>query len=520
MRALVAFLALLGAVFAKREHSGRETTPNLMLLLADQFRFDLLEEESLPNLRRLGQEGASFQAHYSSTPTCTPARAALLTGRSPWGHGMLGYGAVAPRYELEMARALEQHSAVVGKNHFGWDRRTQSPKAHGYQHLQIYDGLGNGFVNGSEFDDYDQWFQQQLPGQDPLRSGGLDWNSWRGAPYDFEEKFHPTAWTGRRAREALQHFAAAGDPFFLKVSFHRPHSPYDPPRRLLDATPPPKSAPAKAADQWDDHFRNCSQQGEQDAWCGEVAPAALNLTRRAYRASARFVDEEVGRIMQELEGLGLKEKTFILFTSDHGDQQMDHFLWRKGYPYEAASHIPLLLRWPESMDLGPRGVKVSEVTELRDIFPTFLAVSGLWNETLAQHMEGRPLTQLLRTGKSQWRKWVDLEHDVVYSPEIHWSALTDGRMKFVFLAHTGEEQLFDLQNDPSETHNLAKEPSHASELRTWRERMVRQFEAEDRGEEWVSGGRLQVRQQSCLYGPNYPLPTKNCRLVAPLAEIV
>ena len=76
-------------------------------------------------------------------------------------------------------------TVVIGKNHFGWNRTSGKPVAHEFEDLQIYDGLGNGFKNGSEFDDYDQWFQQQMPGQDPLASGGLDWNSWRGAAYEY-----------------------------------------------------------------------------------------------------------------------------------------------------------------------------------------------------------------------------------------------------------------------------------------------------------------------------------------------
>ena len=65
--------------------------PNILFLIADQFRFDSLDPIRTPNLYRLGQEGATFIHHYSSTPSCTPARAAILTGRSPWRHGMLGY---------------------------------------------------------------------------------------------------------------------------------------------------------------------------------------------------------------------------------------------------------------------------------------------------------------------------------------------------------------------------------------------------------------------------------------------
>ena len=266
---------------------------------------------------------------------------------------MLGYGAVAERYPQEVARSMAAAgllTTVVGKNHFGWNRTSGRPIAHEFSELQIYDGLGNGFRNGSEFDDYDRWFQQQMPGQDPLASGGLDWNSWRGAPYEYSERLHPTAWTGLSARRVLSSLSGANtQPFFLKVSFHRPHSPYDPPARLLNTTPSPVRPPARARDGWDERFQECSAQGSRDAWCGEVDRESLSMARRSYQASVSFVDEEIGSILGLMGELGMLANTFILFTSDHGDMQMDHFLWRKSYPYEGSAHIPLLLRWPENM---------------------------------------------------------------------------------------------------------------------------------------------------------------------------
>ncbi|CAK9099558.1 Arylsulfatase (Cys-type sulfatase) [Durusdinium trenchii] len=426
---------------------------------------------------------------------------------------MLGYGAIAPSYSPspELPERLGQlglSTAVVGKNHFGWDRKLQKPRDHGFEDLQIYDGLGNGFRNGSEFDDYDRWFQQEEPGENPLRSGGLDWNSWRGAAYEFdhglkwdtkqsqEEWLHPTAWTGRRACQALDMLSAKKEPFFLKVSFHRPHSPYDPPDRWLNTTVAPSEPPALAADGWDLHFRNCTAQGSADAWCGKVDNSSLQLTRRAYLANVRFVDEQIGEIVHKLRNLSLFEKTFILFTSDHGDMQMDHYLWRKGYPYEGSAHIPLLFRWPQSATLTheAKRIEISEITELRDVFPTFLDVLGAWSAEDESHFDGRPLTWLLSNSSESrsWRQWVDLEHDVCYSPENHWNALCDGQVKYIFNAHSGQEQIFNLTEDfdtrfdPQERRDLSALPAMQEPLRLWRQRLVEQFLREHRGTDWAA----------------------------------
>jgi len=423
---------------------------------------------------------------------------------------MLGYGAVAPQYKHELPRAMKElgfRTVVIGKDHFGWNVSLDRPMDHGFESLTIYDGTGSGMPGSMEYDDYDRWFQQKMPGEHPLKSGGLQWNSWRGAPYEYPEEMHPTAWTGNQTITMLEQLARAQDPFFLKVSFHRPHSPYDPPQRLFDAVAAPQQAPARAVDGWDEHNKHCVFGSREDAWCGSVSDDALTTTRRAYLASIKFVDEQIGLIINSLHRLDLYDSTFILFTSDHGDMQQDHYLWRKGYPYEGSVHVPLIMRWPQALSndfVIRRGSRVSALTELRDIFPTFLDVVGHWNASW--DLDGRPLTQWLRAQKPQdWREWVDMEEDVVY-PFVQWNALTDGYMKFIFDPLEHSFQLFNLTEDPMENRDLAKVAAYAGELGTWKDRMVKQFQSEKRGSRYVANGKLQRRVQSCLYSPHYPYP--------------
>jgi len=478
--------------------------PNILFLLTDQQRFDTLTEDVTPNLRRLAARGAEFLHAYVSAPVCTPARSAILTGRSTWGHGLLDYGngRVGHPYDRTMPAtlsALGYHTAVVGKNHFG---RTGSgaPVANGFDTLVMYDGLG------SKYDDYNVWFQQELPGEDPLRTGGLGWNSWGAAPYAFDEVYHPSSWTGRQTIELIRSFASEGKvPFFLKASFHRPHSPYDPPKRLLDIMPALSTTPSISSDGWDEQYRDCRARGMRDQWCGVVGDSALDLTRRAYLALIRQVDEWIGAILNTLNETGFANNTFILFTSDHGDEQMDHYLWKKGYPYEGSTHVPMIVHWPDAMD-GiidvERGSTISGVVEMRDIFPTFLDVSGSWSEGF-ESFEGRPLTWLLRNGTHTWRQFLDLELGQFYIGS--WNAITDGRMKYIFHGSHREEQLFNLTDDPREQRDLAGVSGYGPELAVWRGRLVDQFLREKRGLGWVWGRTLMPRPWiPCSFGPNYP----------------
>ena len=244
------------------------------------------------------------------------------------------------------------------------------------------------------------------------------------------------------------------------------------------------------------------------------------LARRSYRASVMFVDEQIGKILDALDARGLSNSTTVLFTADHGDGQGDHNLWRKGYPYELSSHVPFLLRWPSSRNRTPPGSRLSHLVELRDVFPTLLEAVG--GDASPLNLDGKSLLSLLETGAGsvplrKWRAVLDLEHSTCYNETNHWSALTDGELKFIFHAFSGEKQLFNLTADADEMHDLALTAENAELVAQWSARMVAQFVAEGRGEAWAKDGELQLRKLGQTYGPNYP--GKEAAAVAPPPKI-
>ena len=118
----------------------------------------------------------------------------------------------------------------------------------------------------------------------------------------------------------------------------------------------------------------------------------------------------------------------------------------------------------------------------------------------------------LQSPSPPWRAWVGLEHDRVYDDSVHWSALTDGRIKYIFHAAMGREQLFDLEADPAEADDLARRPEHAATLATWRARLVAQFEAEGRGTRYVREGKLVVRgSRDTPHAAHYSAASKGAR---------
>ncbi|MDD4871433.1 MAG: sulfatase-like hydrolase/transferase, partial [Kiritimatiellae bacterium] len=345
--------------------------------------------------------------------------------------------------------------------------------------------------------DYRQWFQQQAPDLNPDATG-IGWNEYAARPYTLPEKLHPTSWTGNQAVEFLQNYNQSS-PFFLKVSFARPHSPYDAPERffkLYETADIPKAV----IGQWAERHAQRGKKLPLSTWRGDLGEEQVRRSRQGYYGSVTFIDEQVGRILEVLEKRGWMKNTLILFTSDHGDMLGDHYLWRKTYAYESSARIPMLIRWPDNQVNAKRRQILRQPVELRDVLPTFLDAAGVRFD--AKRFDGRSLLDLARGKTAGWREFIDIEHNVCYSPENHSNALTDGHFKYIFHAFNGTQQLFDLQTDPGELHDLVADPKHKETLLYWRRRLIEHFN--ERGEPFVANGDLGLRPKGPLYSPNHP----------------
>ena len=475
-----------------------QSKPNILLLMDDQHRADCLgivgnKAIRTPNLDRIGREGAVFRHAYSSVPSCIAARAGLLTGLSPWHHGLLGYSKSAEHYSNEMPGLLREagyYTTGIGKMHWSPQRTL-----HGF-HRTILDESDRkespNFVS-----DYHKWFHEQAPDLNPDATG-LGWNDYDAKPYALPERLHPTRWIGDRAVEFLNEYNRA-EPFFLKVSFERPHSPYDPPGRFFEMYKDADLPPAAVGD-WAERNACRGQKLPSDTWRGDLGAEQVRRSRQGYYGSISFVDEQAGRILEALERRGQLEKTLILFVSDHGDMTGDHYLWRKSYAYEASAGVPMMVRWGAEFMSEKRGKLVDEVVELRDILPTFLDAAGALVDP--KRFDGRSVLDPIRGKSEGWRKYVDLEHNICYSPDNHWNAVTDGRVKYIYHARDGRQQLFDLSRDPKEMRDLAGDAGHAELLKMWRGYMVAALE--ERGTPFVVNGDLAPRPKGTPMSPHYP----------------
>lgn len=474
---------------------------NILFLMSDQHRGDCIGAAGAdylitPNLDQLAKEGVLFTRAYSSVPSCLPARTSILTGMSPWKSGQIGYTEI-PNYPNEgpaifSANAYRTHA--VGKNHF-YPMRNK----HGYQTVELEEGWYTTFKNHEKCD-YTQWFEKTAPGKD-INATGLNYNDLRGGRYfPFEDSLHPTYWTAERAVNFLQSYN--GDaPWMLKVSFQRPHPPFDPPKRWLD-TYNKSAIPLPAIGPWAEaKYGNAKGSLEKlnNASSGAFEEEEIETSRQSYYAALSFVDEQLGRVIAALKERGELENTLILYTSDHGDMMGDHYMWRKCRAYEGSVRIPMIIRWPENLDLKiKRGQTRKELVELRDVLPTFLDVAGISKPSV---MDGISMLDILRGKK--WRSILDLEHAQIYEPDNAWVALTDKKYKYIYFTLTGKEQLFNLVKDPNEINDLATSGKPPTKLLLmWRDKMIKHLS--ERGEDWVKDNKLVVQKKPIYTGVNRP----------------
>jgi len=483
--------------------------PHIIFLMADQFRADALgcagnAAVKTPNIDALYEDGVLFTNAYSSAPSCTPARSCLLTGLNPWHNGMLGYGRLARKYKYEMPRMIRNagyYTYAIGKNHW-----FPQKSLHGF-HGTLIDSSGrveqDGYVS-----DYHDWFKRIAPGKDP-NATGLGWNSYHAKAYALEEHLHPTHWIGQNAVDFIKNYDL-DDPLYLKVSWERPHSPYDPPQRFLDMynnVKIPKPA-IGGKGTWDEKFAHYHPDNPSAA-LGNFGTAQVLKSRKYYYANITFVDEQIGRIVKTLKVKGMYDNAIICFCADHGDMLGDHYHCRKTYPYEGSAAIPYIFKWPNGFDATvKKGTNVAEPVGLQDFLPTFLEATG---QEIPDDMDGMSLLRLLRGNKSGWREYIGSEHATTYFKENYWAAATNGRFKYIWNFHTGKEQFFDLKKDPSELENMLSEsridPKINKEIQKSREWLIDYLR--ERGPGFIKDNHLVKRTKTMLYSPNYPEYNEN-----------
>ena len=461
--------------------------PNLILIMTDEMRGDCLgfaghPDVKTPHLDTLAAQGIFYPNAYTACPSCVPARAALHTGLSQRNHGRVGYqDGIDWNYPVTMAGELAKagyYTQCMGKMHVHPLRSMT-----GFHNIELHDGNLDFYRRpGTEYyedqriaDDYYHWLHGQLGPDSDVSDTGLNCNSWVARPWPYEEALHPTNWVVSRGIDFLRR-RDRRMPFFLMLSFVRPHAPYDAPRWYFDLyRDKPLRAPAKGS--WDP--RDSGIEGR--IYNSHFSPSDPELVRQqqaGYYACITHIDHQIGRFLNALHAQCAGEDNVILFTSDHGEMLGDHNLVRKSYPYQGSIHIPMLIHGPERLLHAGQSVS-SSLVELRDVMPTLL---DLADAAVPDSLDG---SSMLPGGGCETRTYLHGEHS--FGQNSNHFIVTD-RDKYVWFSQTGREQYFDLKNDPEETQDRAQDPSCAERIAVLRSVLIRNLEGREEG--YSDGQRL------------------------------
>ena len=496
------------------ESSGLTQAPNILWIVADQLRADHVGFGGntlvrTPNLDKLAQQGRVFDNAWVANPICMPNRCSMLTGRMPSAHGVIfNDRSLAPNSNT-VARALAAagySTALIGKSHIqhglsrnvvraqrqsptqtdpfpvGWDE-WENPERYlhenpaiddfyGFNHVEFAIGHGD-VVAGHHY----QWALNK--GADPAQLS-TEWGTQTAALARYEgwwqvyqptlpEAYHSTTFVTEQTLQRLATYAVANNsnpqPFFLQCSFPDPHHPFSPPDQWWHAyDPQDMPAPSTFADPLTDapaHLRFIRQLKPNKNPVQMFGPT-LDQVRHAMAAEfgmIEMMDQGIGRILQQLDELGLAQDTVVVFTSDHGDMFGDHGLMLKStMHYQGCLRVPLLIRQP-TMKPGRTDAFASSL----DLAQTFLDLAGV---APFADMQGVSLTPVLQDPAVSVRDHVYIEED--FPLALHGSPLplrtrTLVTEQYRFSRYSsGECEIYDLAADPEELTNLANQPAAAS----------------------------------------------------------
>lgn len=474
--------------------------PNIILIMTDQMRGDCMSgaghpDVSTPYLDTLMQQGVRYTNAYTACPSCIPARAGLFTGMKPEHHGRVGYqDRVRFDYPHTLAGELNKagyYTQAIGKMHVHPQRNNM-----GFQHVILHDGalLANRYTdvpfweNQDECDDYFHFLRCEKGADANIDDGGVECNSWLARPWLHEEKYHPTNWVTHEAIDFLRR-RDTDQPFFLFLSYVRPHPPFDAPQCFFDMYDENTLQPP-AIGSWEN--RDALQRNGRiyDSDTGPLDEKMLRKAQKGYYACISHVDNQIGRFLMAMDRYKLRDNTLIIFASDHGELMGDHYTYRKTRPYQGSVHVPFFISG--NWDLFPHRGICEDLVEFSDLMPTILAKAGA---EIPDSVDGENLLDENR--EKRW--YIHGEHS---GGAIGNQYIVTAEDKFIWYMESGKEQYFRLDTDPNELTDEIENPQYQERIALLRERLT--ADLTDREEGYVQGGKLKAGRPQTAVLKNCP----------------
>jgi choline-sulfatase len=453
---LALLIGLLGLNSTALGDAPTPSRPNILVIFTDDQasyalgRFN--PEIQTPNLDRLADQGVVFTNAFNSgghkPGVCVPSRMMLMTGLQLWkaaphdpradiiskteSEKLIAKNPLPPLWPRYLSEAGYQ-TYFTGKWHLPWAANQEFERVG-----KIRPGMPQAHPEGYKR----RFLQDESDIWSPTDSkfGGF----WAGGRH----------WTERTADEAIEFLTARRDPkrpFLMYVAFNAPHDPRQAPQEYVDKYPLEKvSLPTSFMPEYPYAKEIGCGPNVRDEKLAPFprTPRAVQVNRQEYYAITSHLDTHVGRILDALEKAGLRENTYIIFTSDHGLSVGAHGLMGKQNLYDDSIKVPFILAGP-ALTVGRT---IEAPIYLQDLMPTTLELAGV---PIPQHVDFKSLLPLARGELSK------SPHPAIYGAYMNLQRMVRSLdHKLLIYPAAGIVRLYDLRNDPAETRDLAGEPAN------------------------------------------------------------
>ena len=463
LRSILPVLLLAAPAFAAVEPVPSEVTPrriagatprNVVFILSDDHRYDAMsfmghQFAQTPHMDAMARDGVHLKNAFVTTSLCSPSRASILTGLYTFRHRVIDNNRLVPEGTLFFPQYLQKAgyaTAFIGKWHMGGD--TDEPRP-GFDRWVSFRGQGNYLPPNPNYTLNVDGKRVKQKGYitDELTDYAVDW---------------------------LDEQKPSEKPFFLYLSHKAVHANFTPPERhagKLDDVPFERPATEKVTAE-DEAHKPRWVRDQRNSWHGVDFPyhSELNIEQyyKRYSEALMGVDDSIGRVVAQLEKMGIADETVVIYMGDNGFMFGEHGLIDKRVAYETSIRVPMLMRCPE---LFEGGTTVEKVVANIDIAPTVMEAMGLQK---APHMDGASFISLAQGKNVAWRDYFLYvyywEKNFPQSPTVF--ALRGDRYKYItYYGLWDADELYDLDADPTESKNLWHDPKHGDTVKRMETRL-------------------------------------------------
>ncbi|WP_321374844.1 sulfatase [uncultured Draconibacterium sp.] len=456
---LVLFIFVLGLTSTV---NAQKKPMNVLFIISDDLNCDFSTYGhymvKTPNIDKLAGDGLVFNNAFTNFPLCAPSRASFMTGLYPDQTGLKDLNTLV-RERVPDVVTMSQNfmnngytAARVGKlYHYGNPSEIGTP---GHDDPPSWNITVN--PRGRDKDEEDKIFSI-TPGSNKMLGASLSWLA-----ADGEDEEQTDGIVATESIKLLKQFAKQDNPFFLGVGFYKPHTPYVAPKKYFEMYP---KDDIQVPEVPEGYFETIPKPAKDlmRRWKAQndLPDSTARSAIQGYYATISFMDAQVGRVLDALDQLGLRENTIILFTSDHGYHLGEHGYYQKMTLFENSDRMPLVISYPGQ---STKGQVTNSIVEMIDFYPTLSELAGL---TIPEHVMGKSMVPILKDASTIIREnalsEVNNEYMSRYTTPTYGYTLRTCKYRYTRWEEGGPDliEFYDRQADPAEMHNLAKDSRFA-----------------------------------------------------------